>query len=246
MSAEARSCHSTHECVKYVHNVLHREKLVQHWFTLDKVWGGILIPCKGCDRGDRRRRCQGWRLAFRAENALWLATTDVRGREVHAVLEAEFDVQRPDGWREKWERAPMNKCSTAINLYKPDGSTLLTRQHLDLSNPGQPGPIWHVQLGGKGSDEDKDWVRTVASLRWPALPMDFMLFVELALFLFKWEAWRDLQAQTQWRRYVRSSEQFVLSHYLAALQHHWQVPTSPTSWLGVQCSQTGSLNPRPA
>ena len=242
------TCHWMRDCVQYVIDELNRQGLVQPWVPASAVWEGILAPCQACRSTTKRpnhRKCRGWRLVFSGHQALIFRPTTMRKRTLQVSLEGCFDVQRPHTPRAPWEQAPMRECSAVLRLIDPASGKLLTRQHLDLANDGQSGTAWHLQLGGVGSTDDKEWRRVVAAARWPSGPIDFMLFVELALFLFHWDSWTDLRTRPAWRSYVQVTEDLVLPHYVDVLRGYLNQRTSQTSWLAKQCNIIGSLKPRP-
>ncbi len=236
------------DCFTYVIAELGQRDLIQSWLSPADVWHGALQPCDSCratgSRGNARK-CRGWLLSFRGQQALWLRPVDLRARTIQPSVEGSFDLRRATRSR-SWQTAPIASCNGVIQLHDPATGDVLTRQHLDLANPEQSGTVWHLQLGGVGSTDDVDWRKAVANLRWPSLPTDFMLLVELALFLFAWESWRELRAQPVWGEYVRAAEDLVLAHYRDALEGYWNHRTTQFSWLSAQCNLSGTMNPRPS
>jgi hypothetical protein len=187
--------------VQYVEAELRRIGALERWVSSDVIWEGILSPCQSCRAraSSSSRRCTGWRLEFSGARALWLAPTSTHGKTIRVSLEGVFDLQRSRPGRGAWQTSPMRECTAAITLWHAEEDAVLTRQHVDLANAGQPGTVWHVQLGGVPSTADRAWVREVSPARWPAWPMDFMLFVELAVYLFHWAKWNELRKQMPWR-----------------------------------------------
>ncbi len=235
-----------YDCISFVHDELRRRGLIASWTAPEAVWRTVLVPCKSCSGSvpTSHKKCRGWRLAFRDHQALVLAPATINKRETQLVIEAQFDAQRPDGPWEKWPLNPIRGCNATFILRDPLANTVLTRQHLDLANAGQDGTTWHVQLGGVGSDADKAWLKAVAALRWPSSPTDFILLIELALYLFHFSVWKDLQASAPWCKFIADSEDLVLPHYFEALNGYWNQRSSAPSWLAAQCNKTGSIDPR--
>ena len=75
--------------------------------------------------------------------------------------------------------------------------------------------------------------------------MDFILVVELAVFLFHHAAWNALRKTSPWRDFVQDTEMLVLAHYFDGFASYKELRLSRDSWLAEQCNQTGRLNPRP-
>jgi hypothetical protein len=240
------TCRWMSECVAYVISELRRRSLIQSWIEASEIWQGVLAPCKSCASGkSNNKKCRGWRLAFRDHQALVLVPAVIKKRSLQVAIEGQFDVQRGVGPPPFWSRNPMRECNGVLQVTDPLRSELLTRQHLDLANAGQPGTVWHLQLGGVGGGEDKEVLRAISALRWPAAPTDFVLLVELALFLFHWNDWSELRDRLPWRDFVQGAENLVLQHYRDALDSYWDQRGRFPSWLAMQCNLTGEIDPRP-
>src|SRR5258706_7476804 len=107
----------------------------------------------------------------------------------------------------------MCACNVAIEMYEPGTDVLLARQHLDLANTSQAGPVWHLQFGGKPAQGEKPEIMWLKVPRWPVAPTDFILIVEFVLFSFFANVWRSIAASTPWRDHVKAAERLVLTHY---------------------------------
>src|SRR5256885_2179933 len=140
----AWTCRDTSECVKYVNAELQRRGLISNPVVTDSV----LTSCYTCRKsGSKARACTGWRLSFRGRTAVQFNPVEIRGRTVQVMMEGLFDFRRsrPSNWQ-SWIVEPMAACTGAVLVRTED--QLIARQHLDLANVGQPGPVWHLQLGG--------------------------------------------------------------------------------------------------
>jgi hypothetical protein len=236
-------------CIQCVIDELGARDLLQHWIGNSEIWQGILIPCQPCRATAKQiphKKCQGWQLGFRDHQALLLAPSLIRQRSLQVSVSGVFDFRRPSGAHTPWSRAPTQAVTAALELRDPSEDTLLARQHIDLANDQQPGTVWHLQLGGVGGAEDKALLRSVSSIRWPSSPMDFILIVELALYLFHNSEWSALRRTSPWRGFVQDSEMLVLSHYFDAFRSYESQRHSRDSWLAEQCNRSGNVNPKPA
>lgn len=236
------------DCVSLVLDELRSRELVQSWVEPAEVWEDMLHPCPACRNTSKvasNRKCRGWKLEFDGRRSLVFASSDVRGHTLQVALDGVFDARRPDSWRGSWASSPMSSCSVALRLSDAEKGVQISRQHLDLANDGQDGPVWHLQLGGIGSGADSDERRLVGALRWPSQPIDFILAIELCLYLFHNDAWADLSQHAPWVGFIRESERLVLKHYVDALENHQSQPAAPSTWLRDQCNRVGNLNPRP-
>jgi hypothetical protein len=161
-------------------------------------------------------------------------------------LECDLDFTSKVAAKERdWTAAPFCACTVAVELYEPGTDNLLVRQHLDLANPGQPGTVWHLQLGGKPAHGDKPDTMWLKVPRWPIMPTDFILIVEFVLFSFFPDVWRGVAASSPWRDHVKVAEQLVLTHYRNRLNKYFDVSTTASSWLAAQENAPDIWNPRP-
>lgn len=238
-------CWRTAEAIQGLIAELRRRDLIQGWWSSGSAWGGALRPCESCrSRGKaaRARNCRGWEISFARDQALLFRPSTVRGHTVLVQLEAKFDCRKPAGKPLFYLERPAGGCSASLTLYGADYN-LLSRQHIDLAQPGQPGPLWHLQLGGVGSSDDAEWRKSVGLVRWPVMPMDVVLAIECIIYLFFNETWLEVSQSAPWREKIRQSEDAVLDHYVAGLQDYWQSRNGDryASWLGAQCNVVGHL-----
>lgn len=241
------TCLEAADCVAHVSGELFAREAAEYWLGRDAIIGNVLKACQAC-RSNRRvhKKCRGWVLSFRGATALRLRPRPIAGHEFRVRLEGHFDVQRvPDQRWQAWHLAPMAASSAAIVVESAEGD-LLARTHLDLANPDQDGPTWHIQAGGLATAHEKSPLEWLDQPRWPCAPMDFMLFVEFALYSFNWDVWNGLRSTNPWRRFVQKSEALVLDHYVERLNTYWNQRASQLSWLSEQCNRVGRFDPRPA
>jgi hypothetical protein len=237
------------KCIRCVITELRSNGVLQHWVRDSEVWQGILEPCKSCRANTTSgggRKCKGWKLNFRDHQALVLIPSEIRGRTLQVLISGQFDVQQLSTETRKWVTQPMQEFTAALELRDSLKDTIVARQHVDLAHVGQEGPIWHLQLGGVGGGSDDQLRRAAASLRWPAQPMDFILMIELALYLFHNSVWSSLRQTSPWRNFVQETEELVLTHYFDAYQTYFNLRNGRDSWLSDQCNVMGQFNPRPA
>lgn len=234
------TCQQMTDCLTFVGRRFRNERIAEYWAGENAVDSGVLTacaPCRATTSTVRPKKCQGWSLNFYGENALRLMPVDVEGRPVSAQLEGHLRVGELSGV----QRA-VDLGSFAISVQHSTDGHLITRQHCDRANPGQPGSIWHIQLGGLPSERSArpqwEWLDVP---RWPALPVDFMLAVEMLVYNFRWAFWDDLRHDAAWQTWVKESEDLVLSPYVKQLNDYYSTRGSNTSWLAVQCNELASL-----
>ena len=98
-----------------------------------------------------------------------------------------------------------------------DGVTgrVMLRLHFDLANAAQPGPKYHLQIGGKPQDNEFHWFPE--SLGVPRIlhpPMDLVLATELISATFYPEHYRKLKREPLWRSSIKTSQDHLLADYL--------------------------------
>ena len=196
--------------------------------------------CSSCR--SRRSRCLGWRLQLRDATAIEFRDFEIDGRHVFARIQCDFSTTRADGGRHlhDWQPQPCSASTCAIEIFELTNG-LVGRHHHDLANPRQPGPVWHLQLGGAGDDH-----RWLDVPRWPTVPMDPVLVIELAVYSFFNDTWNDLSSSNPWRRIIKNSEILLLPHYHMRLQEYMNQEGRADSWLAYQCNRRGGWDPRPA
>jgi hypothetical protein len=240
------TCNEEVECIAYVSDLLRETGLTDYWIAKDSIADNILTRCASCRAGrPHHKKCQGWQLSFRNATALLLKPMTHKSAHIFRVrVEGNFDTRRIGPKWSPWPTAPNQKANAAI-FVTSDSGEILTRHHLDLSNPGQSGPVWHLQLSALPDDPTRtlEWLDVP---RWPVSPFDFVLVIELVIFTFAWDTWKDLRFRNPWRQWVQRSEALVLPHYIEAMNQYSDQPSRFASWLAVQCNQTGAINPRPS
>ena len=60
-----------------------------------------------------------------------------------------FDMRRPSAHKGSWSQAPAAEMTVALSVYDALSEEQLCRQHLDLANAGQNGPVWHSSAWGR-------------------------------------------------------------------------------------------------
>lgn len=245
---EPWTCEWMRGCIEYSASELRQLGVIQSW-DASAVWETALTPCRSCrsrQRSSTHRACRGWHFsAWGRHGVVFSPTPSDQGPSIRATLEGTFSTVRPESWSGDWRSSPSAECTAAVTLHDALTDRFLCRQHLDLANPKQPGSVWHLQLGGVHGGGDKEALRSIAMLRWPTSPIDFLLALEMCLFLFHGEAWEDIRRRDPWRSNVKSSEDLVLSHYADALRQYRSQDGFAHSWLSAQCNRSGSLSPRP-
>lgn len=215
--------------------------------------------CTSCRRKPGNKKCLGWEFNLLGNNAIYLRQTQIGGRWVQAVVTGTFEFKRTSKDIPRPVRA---SCALEIWRFSEEEGRIAedapySRHHLDLANRGQPdsgvshdqlGPVWHLQLGGlhsRGGRMPNEWLDVP---RWPSLPMNFILVMELAIYSLFPEAWQDLRLRNPWRDIVKRSERLMITDYRERLceyfEQHLRDEPERASWLSFQCNRTGGWDPR--
>jgi hypothetical protein len=92
---------------------------------------------------------------------------------------------------------------------------VVSRYHFDYANPGQDGPRFHFQVGGKAESNEYCWLPEVIDIpRIAHPPLDLILACEMILANFYPSEFQRLSRQPDWISAVRKSEgAFQLGYY---------------------------------
>ena len=94
-------------------------------------------------------------------------------------------------------------------------SRVMLRLHFDLANQGQPGPEYHVQVGGIPGGSGESWFPEALSVpRLVHMPMDLVLAAELIAATFYPTEYKRLRREGTWKHSLRKSQEHLLPDYL--------------------------------
>ena len=135
--------------------------------------------CASCRK--KQTKCTGWHLSLTGAAVVEFQAFKIDSHRLTARIEGSFSTQRSNPARrlDDWHPHPCRISTCAIDIFELPDSELVGRHHHDLAWPAQPGPVWHLQLGGAGADN-----RWLDVPRWPIAPMDPVLVIELAVYSF--------------------------------------------------------------
>jgi len=211
--------------------------------------------CDSCRDHRPPDECTGWVVIVPRERPIALRTLTYHERALQIEIEARCDFRRPkQGAGDDWRATPTRATDLAVMIYdaKAGGAKeerLLERHHVDLGNPGQHGPVWHLQFGGNPPGDAKLPTGWLDPPRWPIPPTDLTLFVEAIIYNFDYEAWKRLWNSGAWRSIVQQAEDLMLIAYAEELERHFNRPPRlrPHSWLAVLDNQRAPAlwDPRP-
>ena len=146
MAARSPTCNRAEDDLDGVLSELRRRGLLK---TPDQgMMARGLRKCQSCQKKSKKKRknCLGWHLELRGVTAVEFQHCNVDGRRVFVTVQGVFSTERSDP--ENWKMRPCCTSSCAIEVREFQTGDLIERHHHDLANPKQPGPLWHLQLGG--------------------------------------------------------------------------------------------------
>ena len=111
-------------------------------------------------------------------------------------------------FRDDWDA---KRLSSKINS---NTGRVMSRLHFDLANKDQPGPKYHLQVGGKPRDDEFHWFPD--SLGVPRIlhpPMDLVLATELIAANFYPKSYRAFKREAPWVGSMKTSQEYLLAGY---------------------------------
>lgn len=100
------------------------------------------------------------------------------------------------------------------NRINPDYGRVMLRFHFDRASPGQHGPKYHLQVGGRAQPEECCWLHegiSVPRLAYP--PIDLVLACEMIAADFFPDEYRHIRSDDVWKDVVKASQAYLLRHY---------------------------------
>ncbi len=196
--------------------------------------------CKPC-RDGRSRNCSGWSIEGRFD----FRQCEIKKNYIYPVVVGRFSTagnpspEQADRWLER----PVSEASCAVEVWSLRDHKMLARHHVDMANRQQHGPVWHVQYGGKSSGGERSCNEWLDLPRWPTVPMDIILTLELVAYNFFHEEWKRLCKRGSWRGVIKRTEGLILGHYYRRMGSYHNQEGAGHSWLAYQCNS--EWNPRP-
>jgi len=252
-------CHVVEEDLVRSVEELRRRNLVQPSLS-NEVLKRSFRKCTSCSKRSASRKCSGWEFELFGNNAIHLRQTQVDGHWVQGVVTGTFEFKKTP--KDDIPRPVRAICALEIWRFSEEEgrvaeNTPYSRHHLDLANRSRPGtevsndqlgPVWHLQIGGRHSRAGRmpnEWLDVP---RWPSLPMNLILVMELAIYSLFPEAWQDLRMKNPWRDIIKRSEFLMMTDYRERLceyfKQHSRDDPERASWLSFQCNRTGGWDPR--
>ncbi len=135
-------------------------------------------------------------------------------------------------YRPEWDA---QRLKTQVN---PQKGRVMLRLHFDLANANQPGPKYHLQVGGNSREDELHWFPKALSVpRLLHMPVDLVLATELVASTFYPKEYRNIRREDMWIYSRRVSQKHLLYGYFdearAAVERNesllealWNVPWS--------------------
>lgn len=161
--------------------------------------------------------------------ALWDAEPAEKPAHLGVVLRV-WSLDPQIYFRDNWDSSEL---SDATN---PEIGRVMLRVHFDLANTGQPGPQYHVQVGGKAWPEELHWFpQALAVPRLVHMPVDLTLAAELVAATFYKRDFEKIRREDSWKGSRNISQRHLLDQYFvdasravrdnkSVLETLWNVP----------------------
>ena len=116
--------------------------------------------------------------------------------------------------------------ASSISDWLNESSTedrVILRLHFDKASEGQKGTVFHLQVGGKPIEEEREkcWLTGLPGLpRIPLQPMDLVLACELVIANFYHDSFQNLCQDPEWCAVVKRAEQRTIRTYYETCCSH--------------------------
>jgi hypothetical protein len=116
------------------------------------------------------------------------------------------------------EGLPFTRWNVVLTLKYVDPARRSPRWHFDICNPGQPGPVMHLQFGGRENVVRAD-DEALKLPRWNTMLMDAVLLIEAVTANFFHDIWvAKIRDNPTFRTHVKSSEQLCYPYALEQMR----------------------------
>ncbi|GJL89585.1 MAG: hypothetical protein DHS20C03_32940 [Minwuia thermotolerans] len=154
-------------------------------------------------------------------------TSTSDGKQVRPVIHfAEIGVNQSIQ-----NRPPFDRFDLAIIIEGEDRKPL-SRWHIDLANASggviQPGPLFHLQFGGRIRTHGRDEDHPVKEPRWCHPPMELALASEMIVANFFETEWATLREDRGWCSNINLFQKLCYENYLERLKRCLDGPSSTT------------------
>lgn len=120
-----------------------------------------------------------------------------------------WSLSSRSSYRREWDARRVRTL-----LEKQGYKRVIARYHFDFANPGQLGPVFHLQFGGRPVSRELYWFPEISVPRIMHPPVDLILASEMVLANFYPDEFERLRREPEWRSLVRTSEDnFQRSYY---------------------------------
>lgn len=173
-----------------------------------RPWGFSIPPCDPL----RFKPTQVDGLKLRVDlssKAFWNADPAEKPAQLGVLLRV-WCLDPQIYFREEWDSSELSDATD------PKIGRVMLRVHFDLANPKQPGPEYHVQVGGRSRPEEHHWFpQSLAVPRLLHIPVDLTLASELVAATFYQNAFKNIRREDSWRGSRRVSQEHLLDEYFA-------------------------------
>lgn len=122
--------------------------------------------------------------------------------------------------RDEAEQVPFSKWDINLLLEYSNQDVHCPRWHFDLCNPGQAGPITHLQYGGNKHPNKPNLDILVREPRWNVPPLDIILMCETVAANFYNKIWMErLKDDPQWNRIVQQSQRLCFPFFFRSMHN---------------------------
>jgi len=191
--------------------------------------------------GRKKLKTAPWKFEIEPSRPLLFNICEVKGYKLQ--VDIFCSISYPDKYFDNWnETLTIRIWSVDEKLFyresldfeklKRIGRRVMARFHFDRANPGQAGPHFHLQIGGKPHLDEFCWYpKELEVPRFIHHPMNLMLACEFVIANFFPEKYDKISKEVTWQMALKKCQEYYLIPYYKTNMKNWDQKESLLKYL---------------
>jgi hypothetical protein len=186
---------------------------MRKWQRLKRLWGYVVFPSQPIEFHSCRVREYDIHVDLHCSFKWIITATGTIPTEQNLVLRVWSSDKRLT-FRKEWDSDEIKGQLEGIDKEGKPGKRVMLRYHFDLANSKQPGPKYHLQVGGVARGDELCWLPSEINLpRFACPPIDLALACEMVAANFFPTEYREIKKEPEWRRMILDVQASILRDY---------------------------------